>query len=467
MNLQDYGYMPDKIHISEGGIPARVTAVLREQYELVCIHGFCRGRLKSAVYYNNNTEAFPTTGDFVTLQYNPSGDSRIIKTHPRKTFFARRDPDPGRGEQAVAANFDFVWILQSMNRDYNPKRLERTLVLARQSGALPVVLLTKADLVLDCSVYLKNAMKTAQGVPVHAISAATSFGLDNLEGYLGKGKTAVLLGSSGVGKSSLVNALSGHKQLDTNAIRESDGRGRHTTTRRQLIRLETGGLLIDPPGMRELGMCQAQEGISESFADVSRLLGTCKYSDCSHRSEPGCAVKAAIADGSLSQSRWESYLTLTKESNRNSGKNCGRRSDRKDPDKTEAGVHCPSSGTDPLLPGTDHFTCKVCGAEVWDDGAGTLHRNHCPKCLSSLHLDIEPGDRASLCKGIMLPIGVWVRKNGEWAIIHRCKDCGALRANRIAADDNPALLMSIAVQPLAAPPFPLSRLDLISAQEDR
>jgi ribosome biogenesis GTPase len=295
------------------GTPARVTAVYKERYELICEHGYTYGRLKSSIYYFGGLEDFPTTGDFVLIDYNPSGDSHIIKTLERKSFFSRRDPTPGRGEQAVAANFDYVFIMQSLNRDFNLKRMERYITLAWQSGAVPVIILTKADLVEDYSEQIRAAQKIAAGIGVYAISTITGFGLDMLNDYLNPRKTIVFLGSSGVGKSSLVNVLAGQEIMAVSGIREDDSRGRHTTTHRQLIKLPSGVMVIDTPGMRELGMWDVSIGLGEAFSDVESYFGLCKFRNCRHQTEPGCAVRAAIESGELSIERWESYLKLERE----------------------------------------------------------------------------------------------------------------------------------------------------------
>lgn len=294
-------------------IPARVTTVHRERYELVCEHGLTFGRLKKSIYFDAGEEEIPTTGDFIMIEYNQSGDSRIVKTLPRRSFFSRSDPTPGRGEQAVAANFDYVFIMQSLNHDFNLRRLERYITIAWQSGALPVILLTKADLISDYSAYVRAAEKAAPGAGVFAVSSKTGFGLDALTEYLKPRKTIVFLGSSGVGKSSLVNTLTGEPIMAVNEIREDDSKGRHTTTHRQLIMLPSGVMVIDTPGMRMLGMWDVTEGLGEAFGDVEEFLGRCKFSDCRHQSEPGCAVKEAIADGRLPLKRWESYLKLKME----------------------------------------------------------------------------------------------------------------------------------------------------------
>ncbi len=297
---------------ADNTVVARVLAVHRERYALICEAGECYGRLKAKEYYKGY-EDFPTTGDFVLISYNPQGESQIVKTLPRRTYFSRRDPTPGRGEQAVASNFDYVFLMQSLNHDFNERRLERYLTLAWQSGAIPVVVLTKADLVDNPDEYMARISDIAVGADIFAVSSATGEGLSDLEKYLQPGKTLVFLGSSGVGKSSLVNALAGEEIMTVNGIREDDSKGRHTTTHRQLIMLRSGAMIIDTPGMRELGMWDVSSGLSGAFSDVESFLGKCKYRDCKHESEPGCAIRAAIDTGELSPDRWESYKKLRDE----------------------------------------------------------------------------------------------------------------------------------------------------------
>ena len=312
LNIKSYGFT-DELNSTDGlGIPARVIAVHKERYALVCDEGECFGRLKVKEYYKGD-EDFPTTGDFVLINYNPTGESQIIKTLPRRTYFSRRDPTPGRGEQAVAANFDYVFLMQSLNHDFNPRRLERYLTLAWQSGAIPVVVLTKSDLVDSTAEYVGAISDIAVGVDILPVSSATGDGLEALEKYVTAGKTLVFLGSSGVGKSSLVNALAGEKIMTVNGIREDDSKGRHTTTHRQLVMLKNGAMIIDTPGMRELGMWDVSSGLSGAFGDVESFLGRCKYRDCTHDSEPGCAIKLAIESGELPLERWESYKKLRQE----------------------------------------------------------------------------------------------------------------------------------------------------------
>ena len=310
MNINDYGTVPHFENLP--GIPARVTAVHKERYEIACDHGITHARLKTKAYYVD-TQDFPTTGDFVMIHYIDNGDSQILSTLPRRTFFSRREPGPIPRDQAVAANFDYVFIMQSLNLDFNPKRLERYLTLAWQSGATPIILLTKADLVEDYWDYLTQVERVAAGVNVHVVSAHTGQGLARLNAYLQPGNTVVFLGSSGVGKSSLLNALAGEEIMAVSAIREDDSKGRHTTTHRQLIRLKSGVMIIDTPGMRELGMWDVSEGLGDAFSDVEAYIGNCRFSDCRHEKEPGCAIKAAIATGELDIARWESYQKLREE----------------------------------------------------------------------------------------------------------------------------------------------------------
>lgn len=310
LDLKTQGNMP-KNEIKIDTYP-RVTAVYKERYELLYKGEILYGKLKTVPYYVAQEE-FPTTGDYVDIKYNPYGDSQILRTLPRKTFFSRRNPDLSRGEQVIAANFDYVFILQSMNQDFNEKRLERYLTLAWESGASPVLLLTKADLSTDPEIYVQRAKRIVTGVDIHVISSKTKEGLHELHPYLSAGKTVVLLGSSGVGKSSLVNAVADEKIMKIGAVREDDSKGRHTTTHRQLIVLQSGAMIIDTPGMRELGMWDVTKGLDEAFGDVEELMEHCRFNDCHHESEPGCAIKKALQSGQLSPSRWESYCKLKKE----------------------------------------------------------------------------------------------------------------------------------------------------------
>lgn len=312
-DMQAYGYVPYE-NTEESGI-ARITAVHKERYEIVCAYGLTYAKLKSSIYFNDKEYMeFPTTGDFVKIQYNPQGDSLITRTLKRRSYFSRRDPSSGgRAEQAVAANFDYVFILMSLNFDFNPRRLERYLTLSWNSGAMPVIVLTKADLTEDPDEHVREVEEIAIGVDIHVISAKSRYGLDELSKYMQPCKTIVFLGSSGVGKSSLVNAIAGEELMSVKEIREDDSKGRHTTSYRQLIMMKNGAMIIDTPGMREIGVWDVSEGLEETFSDVTRYFGQCRFSDCRHDKEPGCAIKKALREGLLQEDRWNSYKKLAKE----------------------------------------------------------------------------------------------------------------------------------------------------------
>lgn len=306
----------------EHAFTARIIAVHKERYQLYSqAHGELFAQLKPAIYYQSGAPLFPTAGDIVSCLHNPLGDSLIIDTLPRKSFFQRFDAFSAGRPQAIAANFDTVFILTSANHDFNSKRLHRYLSAARSSGAAYAIVITKADVTSQIEKYIQDA-KTAAGesCPVFAISASLGWGLDRVAAYLAPNSVSVFLGSSGVGKSTLVNALAGKTIMDVNGIREDDSKGRHTTTRRQMIRLDSGAWILDTPGMREFGLSDAQEGVSETFSDIEAIMDNCRFSNCTHSHEPGCAIKAAIEAGTLSQARWEEYQVLAKEARRKAPK---------------------------------------------------------------------------------------------------------------------------------------------------
>ena len=325
MNIKDYGLKEEKIAGKINGIPARIITTYRDRYEIVSDKGKGFARLKKGSFYDNPNAIYPTIGDFVMIEWNSMGDSQIIETLKRDSSFSRASSSADRNhemhtqhEQLVAANFDYVFIMQSLNDNFNIRRIERYLTLAWESGAIPVIVLTKCDLVDDVESYISEVESVAIGVDVYAISCKAKIGLDNLQKYFKKGNTLVFLGSSGVGKSTLVNTLIGEDVMKTSEIREDDSRGRHTTTNRQLLMLQTGAMVIDTPGMRELGMWNCDDGIDKTFQDVEKYFGTCKFSDCTHTSEPGCKVLEAIKNGELSEERYNAYMKLKNEARYNS-----------------------------------------------------------------------------------------------------------------------------------------------------
>lgn len=329
MNIKDYGLKENLIkNIDESKTIARIIATHKDRYEIVCNNGQGFAKIKRGCYYDNPNSIYPTTGDFVIIEWNSTGDSMICETLKRESSFSRTASSSDRNhelhnqhEQLVAANFDYVFIMQSLNNNFNLHRLERYLSLSWESGAIPVIILTKSDLVENIQEYIEQVESIAFGVDVYAVSCITGYGLDSIKKYFSKGNTIVFLGSSGVGKSTLVNTLYGDNVMKTSDIREEDSRGRHTTTSRNLIMLPNGAMIIDTPGMRELGMWNAENGINKTFQDIEQYIGMCKFSDCTHTNEPGCKILEAIVNGEIDQERFEQYLKLQKESRYNTDSN--------------------------------------------------------------------------------------------------------------------------------------------------
>ena len=301
-------------HAAAGLAAGRVAVQHRGAYDVLTELGELRCDVAGRLYEEATSPAdLPAVGDWVAVAPRPDEQAGTIQAVlPRRTKFSRKTAWQAAEEQVLAANIDVVFIVSSLNEDINLRRLERYLTLARESGAQPVVLLTKSDTATDVEETLAAVEPIAAGVPVLVLSSVSGDGLEAVRSWLRPGVTAALLGSSGVGKSTLVNTLAGEELLATQDIRD-DGQGRHTTTRRELVRLPGGALVIDTPGMRELQLWVAEEGLEETFDDVTSLFEHCRFSDCSHDSEPGCAVKAALEDGTLPPERWESYLKLEAE----------------------------------------------------------------------------------------------------------------------------------------------------------
>lgn len=265
-------------------------------------------------YAAGGLEDFPAVGDWVVLQ--PRLEERKATIHalvPRRTKFSRKTAGFTTEEQIVAANVDYVFLVTALNNDFNLRRIERYLIMAWESGAQPIILLSKADLCQDVDDKLTEVESIAFGVPVHVLSSYTQEGIDEVQAYLAPGVTVALLGSSGVGKSTLINCLYGAEIQKVNDIRAGDDRGKHTTTHRELVLLPEGGILIDTPGMRELQLWESEQGLSEIFQDIEELAASCYFTDCRHRSEPQCAVQEAIAAGRLPAERYTNYLKMQRE----------------------------------------------------------------------------------------------------------------------------------------------------------
>ncbi len=297
---------------------ARVTAVDRDRYlirsELGEISAECTGKL---LYMAESPLDLPAVGDWVVVQsYDADTFAVIHAVLPRKSLLARKTAGKKVEQQLIATNIDVAFIMQSCDRDFNLRRLERYLVMAREGHVEPKLILSKSDLLdpEELNQKLQILQRIHSGVEILVVSNHSGYGLDRFIETLKPGKSYCLLGSSGVGKTTLLNHLLGEERFATAAVREKDGRGRHTTARRQLILLANGAMIIDTPGMRELGLMATKDSIEQSFADIHELTATCRFKDCTHQSESGCALRAAVATGQLSEERYQSYLKLLKES---------------------------------------------------------------------------------------------------------------------------------------------------------
>ncbi|MDQ2984319.1 MAG: ribosome small subunit-dependent GTPase A [Actinomycetota bacterium] len=310
-DLERLGWTPERDaefeqYLEQGLVRARVAVEHRSQYVLYTEDGELRAELAGRLRHEGE---LPAVGDWVALK----PPSTIVAILPRRTVFSRKETLGATAEQVLAVNADAVFVTTALTeRDFKVRRLERYLATAWESGARPVVVLTKSDLCDWVDEAVADVEAIALGVPVHAVSAVTGDGVDGLRPYLAPNQTVALLGSSGVGKSTLVNRLAGREVLATQEIR-ADGRGRHTTSHRELVPLPGGGLVLDTPGLRELQLWDVSDGLDATFEDVAAIAEGCRFNDCEHKTEPGCAIREALATGALPRDRWESHQKLQRE----------------------------------------------------------------------------------------------------------------------------------------------------------
>jgi ribosome biogenesis GTPase / thiamine phosphate phosphatase len=297
---------------AQGRSPARVSVQHRGAYDVLAAEGEQRARITNQLRRKSTPADFPVVGDWVAIDEVGA----ITDVVPRRTVISRRAAHApstgGAREQVVASNVDLVFVTAALGQKLDRRLLERYVTLALESGARPAIVLTKADLEPDAAAIAASLEDIGGGIPVLVVSTRAAPGIEHVRRQLGDGVTGALLGPSGVGKSTLVNALVDDERLATGEVRD-DGAGRHTTTRRELVLLPGGGLIVDNPGMREVHLWLADDGLADAFADIVELESRCRFSDCAHETEPGCAIQAALQDGTLAHERWESFRALQRE----------------------------------------------------------------------------------------------------------------------------------------------------------
>jgi ribosome biogenesis GTPase len=321
MTLQELGYHPshDQYRQSHGLMEfdvGRVTAEHKERYIVRNESGEFEGEILGNLRYSARSRSdFPAVGDWVAIQ---SYDDEKVLIHAlleRKNQLERQAIGRSGEKQIIATNIDFALIMQAVDRDFNLNRIERYLTLCHESGVSPIIVLNKIDLISESTLeeFLDSIKKRVNGVPVFKLSNATQIGLSALKNVIKTGRTYCLLGSSGVGKSSLINNLTGASTMKTNTISQSNHKGRHVTTHRELTVLSTGGIFIDNPGMREVGMIDAGDGLQVTFDEITELSAKCRFKDCTHTSEDGCAIIEALENGTLDQNIYENYQKMERE----------------------------------------------------------------------------------------------------------------------------------------------------------
>ncbi|WP_449539688.1 ribosome small subunit-dependent GTPase A [Ferdinandcohnia sp. Marseille-Q9671] len=299
----------------DGFSVGRVALEHKHMYRVITTNGEVLAEVSGKFRFEAiNRESYPAVGDWVVLSIRENEGKAIIHgVLPRFSKFSRKVAGNVTEEQIVASNVNTVFLVNALNHDFNVRRIERYLLMAWESGANPVIVLTKSDLCLNIDEKINEVENVAFGVPIHACSVKEDIGIEQLRVYFDDDKTVALLGSSGAGKSTLTNVLLGEEKQLVQDVREGDDRGRHTTTHRELLLLKTGGIIIDTPGMRELQLWESDNALNQSFQDIKAIAENCRFRDCSHKSEPGCSIQSAISLGMLDENRYQSYVKLQKE----------------------------------------------------------------------------------------------------------------------------------------------------------
>lgn len=314
MNFNKLGLNRFNYNIEDKNKLARVSAQYRDLYKIITTEGEIMAALSGNSYFKSSKDNFPVVGDWVIYnRYNKDSNGLIKKVLTRKSQISRNQAGKKESEQIIAANIDLVFIVTSLNQDFNPRRLERYMTIAWDSGAKPVIILNKSDLCENIGYYKDEINNIAFKTEFIVTSCVNKEGIEEISKILNPDKTAVLVGSSGVGKSSIINLLLEEKRQDIKDIRVDDARGRHTTTNRELFLVPSGGVIIDTPGMREIQLWVDENSLDNVFSEIDQLAVDCKFNDCTHTHEPGCAVKNAIKEGKLSEGRLNNYFKMKKE----------------------------------------------------------------------------------------------------------------------------------------------------------
>ncbi len=431
MNKHNNTALNDQTHTFQ----AVVANITNKQCQIVMDNKIMPCLIPGALMSHRNALA---VGDEVEVGQADNEQYKLIGVMPRETALYRGDRRAPAEEILIAANVQYLLAVASADYLINQAGyFEAAVIAAKRAGIGVGLFVSKADLIGESASRLLETKLALYRNIADAVYFGASHEINEEMIEWVKGKTTVVTGDRGCGKTTVIRGIL--NGLNAVTVKQEKEQSTHASV---LHVGPEGTRLIDTPGFRSFSLQRITEDERRSvFPDIAGLADGCRFRSCTHVYEEGCEVIEALRANRITRERYDAYQTMAQIAPES--KSIERRVPKVDYRHTAC---------------TESFVCKACGELVVPEGAGSRHRNHCPKCLSSVHVDIRPGDRASLCGGIMDPVSVWVRKDGEWAVIHRCRLCGGLSSNRVAADDNPMLLLSIAVKPLSSPPFPLNNL---------